>query len=58
MRKGFHLHVAKKARETLKRFRKQPRLIWIPRDLNDIADELSKAELKKAGVEFRIQPEA
>ena len=26
MRKGFYLHVAKKARETLKRFRKQPRL--------------------------------
>src|ERR1700722_10639131 len=49
MRKGFYLHVAKKARETLKRFRKQPQLIWIPRDLNDIADELSKAELKKAG---------
>lgn len=30
---------------------------WIPRDENDIADELSKAELKRAGVEFRIQPE-
>ena len=38
-------------------FRKKPTLIWIPRDKNDIADELSKAELKKAGVEFRIQPE-
>ena len=35
-----------------------PLLVWIPRDKNDIADELSKAELKKAGVEFRIQPEA
>jgi ribonuclease HI len=58
MKKGFYLHVARKAMETLQRFRKQPKLIWIPRDKNDIADELSKAELKKAGVEFRIQPEA
>jgi ribonuclease HI len=58
MRKGFYLHVAKKAKATLSRFRREPELIWIPRDLNDIADELSKAELKKAGVEFRIQPES
>jgi ribonuclease HI len=58
MKKGFYIPVAKKAKETLKKFRKQPKLIWIPREKNDIADELSKAELKKAGVEFRIQPEA
>jgi ribonuclease HI len=57
MKKGFYIATAKKAKETLKRFRRQPTLIWIPRDNNDIADELSKAELKKAGVEFRIQPE-
>jgi ribonuclease HI len=57
MKKGFYIATAKKAKETLKRFRKKPTLIWIPREKNDIADELSKAELKKAGVEFRIQPE-
>lgn len=31
--------------------------LWIPREENSIADELSKAQLKRAGVEFRIQPE-
>lgn len=30
---------------------------WIPREENSIADDLSKAELRRAGVEFRIQPE-
>ncbi len=58
MRKGFYLATAKKAKQTLERFAIMPLLVWIPRDKNDIADELSKAELKKAGVEFRIQPEA
>jgi ribonuclease HI len=29
---------------------------WIPRVKNSIADELSKAELIKAGISFRIQP--
>lgn len=56
MRKGFYIPVALKAKKLLKKF-KNIDLQWIPRDENDIADELSKAELKKAGVEFRIQPE-
>lgn len=30
---------------------------WIPRELNARADDLSKAELRRLGVEFRIQPE-
>lgn len=30
---------------------------WIPRDKNDRADELSKGQLKKNNVQFRIQPE-
>ena len=51
MKKGFYIATAKKAKETLKRFRKKPKLIWIPREKNNIADELSKAEFKKAGVE-------
>lgn len=53
---GYYKPVAEKARELVKRFANIEGK-WIPRDKNDIADELSKAELKKAGVEFRIQPE-
>jgi ribonuclease HI len=30
---------------------------WVPREENEICDVLSKAELKKRGVKFRIQPE-
>lgn len=56
IRKGFYIPTALKAKKLLKHFSKID-LQWIPRDENDIADELSKAELKKAGVEFRIQPE-
>lgn len=57
MKKGFYIPVALAAKEKLKSFKKTPHLAWIPREENDIADELSKAELIKAGVEFRIQPE-
>ncbi|WP_218814571.1 ribonuclease HI family protein [Rickettsiella endosymbiont of Dermanyssus gallinae] len=56
MRQGFYIPVARKAKKVLQNFT-DIHLEWIPRDENDIADELSKAELKKAGVEFRIQPE-
>ena len=30
---------------------------WIPRDKNNVCDELSKKILKDMGVVFRIQPE-
>jgi ribonuclease HI len=56
IKKGYYVPFAYKARELLGKFKKQPTLVWIPREKNDIADELSKAELVKAGVEFRIQP--
>lgn len=55
MRNGFYIPVAKEALTLLKSFSKI-KLSWIPRDKNDIADELSKAELKKAGIQFKIQP--
>lgn len=29
---------------------------WIPRELNTIADDLSKAHLLKEGIEFKLQP--
>lgn len=53
---GFYAPHAVAAREKLKIFRNCLGF-WIPRKENSIADELSKAELKRAGVEFRIQPE-
>lgn len=55
-RPGLYAEKAVEAREKLKRL-PNVRGFWIPRDLNDRADVLSKAELKRAGVEFRIQPE-
>lgn len=57
IKKGFYKPVALQAKETLAKFLVTPNLVWIPREENGLADELSKAELKKAGVEFRIQPE-
>lgn len=53
---GRYAPHAVEAREKVSRL---PRCLgsWIPRDQNALADELSKAELKRAGVEFRIQPE-
>ena len=31
--------------------------IWIPREQNSKADELSKREMKRSGVKFKIQPD-
>jgi len=56
IRAGHYVPFAKKARKLVRRFRNISGE-WIPRDKNNIADELSKRELRKAGVEFRIQPE-
>lgn len=56
IRAGHYVPFAHRARKLVRRF-KNIEGQWISRDLNDIADELSKRELRKAGVEFRIQPE-
>lgn len=55
IKKGFYVPLAERAKKMVKKF---PNIQgdWIPREENGIADELSKAELVKAGVEFRIQP--
>jgi hypothetical protein len=55
IRGGHYAQIAFRCRELLKRF---PRIRgeWIPREENTLADELSKSQLIKAGVEFRIQP--
>ena len=56
IKRGFYVPIAKECLELLKRF---PTISgkWIRRDENSIADKLSKAELIKAGVKFRIQPD-
>ena len=56
MHGGLYIPHAKKASGKLSKF---PRMTgeWIGRDKNNIADELSKRELRNAGVEFRLQPE-
>ena len=56
IKKGHYVPLAHQAQKLLKRF---PHISgeWIPREQNGIADELSKAELLKAGVQFKIQPE-
>lgn len=55
MHKGFYIPIALKAEKLLKKF-KNINGDWIPREQNGLANELSKAELIKAGIEFKIQP--
>lgn len=54
IKKGFYKPYAIKAKVLLSNF-KHITGKWIPREKNTIADELSKAELIKAGIKFRIQ---
>jgi ribonuclease HI len=56
IKQGLYVPLAIKARGLLQSFRRPPKLVWIPRDENEVADELSKRELIRAGVRFRIQP--
>lgn len=55
-RSGMYVPHYKKAK-LLKRKFKDLLFQWIPREENGLADDLSKMQLKKNGVEFRIQPE-
>jgi ribonuclease HI len=52
---GFYVPLALQAQKLLELF---PKIQgeWIPREKNSLADELSKAELIKAGITFRMQP--
>jgi ribonuclease HI len=54
IRSGYYVPIALACRDLLKQF-PQIRGQWIPREENSIADELSKAQLVKARVKFRIQ---
>ena len=55
MNKGIYIPWAIKCKEAIKYF---PKITfdWIPREEN-IADDISKSCLRKAGIKFRIQPE-
>jgi ribonuclease HI len=55
IRDGYYAAYAHEARKKAAQFHNLTGA-WIPRDQN-IADDLSKTELRKAGVELRIQPE-
>ena len=56
IKQGYYVPFALTAKKLIQKFPRL-KLHWIPREENSLADELSKAELKKAGVKFRIQPE-
>ena len=55
IRQGLYVPFAIKARKKLRQIRNVEGR-WIPREQNSVADELSKRELIRRGVEFRIQP--
>lgn len=54
---GLYMPYYLQARKLLDAQRDRLHLEWIPRDQNNECDQLSKAELHKRGVQFRIQPE-
>lgn len=53
---GIYVPLAYECRKLLAKFPRL-RLLWIPREENFLADELSKQILLKAGIKFRIQPQ-
>ncbi|HEX5034977.1 MAG TPA: ribonuclease HI family protein [bacterium] len=57
MKEGRYIKTAREAQALLRNF---PRChgVWIPREENGVADELSKREILKAGIKFQIQKEA
>lgn len=55
IRFGYYVPIALACKKLLSQF-PMIRGHWIPRGQNSIADELSKTQLIKAGVRFKIQP--
>src|SRR5262249_38090268 len=53
---AFYVPYAHKAKELCQSFSKLSGQ-WIRRELNTVADALSKAPLKAVGIEFRLQPD-
>ena len=55
IKQGHYVPFAFEAKQLMDGF-KNLSFIWVSRDDNEIADELSKRELKKRNVTFKIQP--
>ncbi len=55
MNEGIYIPYAKMLQENIKPFSNLD-FMWIPRELNTVADELSKYQMKARGVKFKIQP--
>lgn len=55
IKKGFYVPIALEAKKLLTKFTNISGQ-WIHREENSLADELSKRELIRAGIQFRIQP--
>jgi ribonuclease HI len=55
-KQGLYIPFYKRALEIRKKFKKL-NFEWIPREQNGEADELSKGELIKRKVQFKIQPQ-
>ena len=56
IKSGIYVPYALKAKELRQSFSNLSGQ-WIKRELNTVADELSKRPLRAAGIEFRLQPE-
>lgn len=54
IKKGAYVEYAKKAKELISKFT-QISVDWIPRENNQLADDLSKGVMIDRGIEFRIQ---
>jgi ribonuclease HI len=55
IKKGLYTPLAYEARELVAQF-SNIRGEWVRREANQLADDLSKAALKRAGVKLRLQP--
>ncbi len=55
MRGGFYVPIGKRCIEHLKLFHRRPVLKWVGRFHNSYADKLSKAQLVKNNINFRLQ---
>jgi ribonuclease HI len=54
---GLYLPFYRQAMGLWMQLRDRSKLVWIPREQNDICDVLSKQVLKDMGIKFRLQPE-
>ncbi len=55
---GLYVPYMQKAKQLLIPLKERVKFQWIPREQNEMCDELSKDVLRQRNVEFRIQPEA